>query len=94
MKVRLRLLVGREDGDRDVFVIGALNHEYLMQMPIEDGDRVVKAMKETWTGEPEAYEWREVDCLVPLVPLERAFEPQTVHAEIAPAQNTDSGRDK
>lgn len=81
-KVRLVLLVGREDGDRDVFVIGAFNHEYLMQMPIEDGERVIREMKEKWTGEPEAYEWREVECLVPYEPLEAAFTPTVVEAEV------------
>ena len=81
-RVRLTLIVGRED-EREVFVVGALNTEYLNQMPIEDGQEHIHRLKETWTGEPDAYEWREVDCLVDYEPLEAAFTRRTVIAEVS-----------
>ena len=57
----LLIIVGCEkDPNTTPFIIGGFNNEFMAQLPEEDAEKQIKALKETWTGEPNMYEWREV----------------------------------
>jgi len=64
---RLLVIVGSEkyqyEDDEylgEPFVIGAFNNEYMNQIDFEDGERIIRELKEKWTMDPDAYEWREI----------------------------------
>lgn len=57
---RLLLIVGREKDERGLpFIVGAFNEEYLNQLPVEDAEEKIAELKQTWTGDPDDYDWRE-----------------------------------
>lgn len=84
-KERLTLIVGREQLDEfspPAFIVGALNTEFLNQLPEEDAVDQIESIKRTWTVEPEAYHWREIECDVSLDKLEEAFRTPLIEAEL------------
>jgi hypothetical protein len=77
----LLLIVGREkhEDGAPAFVIGALNEEYLAQLPLEDCDAQIRRIQETWTGDPSSYEWRTARLGVDQEELDELFETPEVN---------------
>lgn len=81
----LLVIAGCEKDEEAIpFIIGAFNEEYINQIPIEDSDEMIASLKEKWTMEPSAYEWREIRVLVPADALDRAFDRVEVEGTILP----------
>jgi hypothetical protein len=64
------------------FIVGAFNEEYLNQLPIEDADAQILALKKTWTHDPAEYEWREIRVSIPTEALDRSFDRVAIEAEV------------
>lgn len=58
---KLLVLVAKE---RDLYgtahVLGAFNHDFMADLPLEDAEEQLELLKRTWTGQPEMYEFREI----------------------------------
>jgi len=79
----LLVIVGAERGENPApFIVGAFNEEYLNQLPLEDAEIQIARLKETWTGEAQAYYWREVLVRVPLLELVELFEIPEIDGEL------------
>jgi len=71
----LLIIVGREKDERAIpFVIGGFNNEYIAQLDFEEGEKYIKTLKETWTGEPDIYDWREVKIRLDIEVLQELFD--------------------
>lgn len=59
--IRLLVIVAKErDTAASAHVIGAFNDDFMTDLPLEDAEEQIERLKQTWTGEPGAYEFREV----------------------------------
>ena len=67
------------------FVVGAFNEEYLNQIPLEDAEAQILALKDKWTYDPAEYDWRELRVSIPTDALDRAFGPLEIEAEVEPS---------
>lgn len=92
---RVTLLVfagcSRED-DETPFMVGAFNEEYLNQLPLEDAEEQIARMKETWTFDPEQYDWREIRVSIPVDALDAAFDRVEVDGRVDPADAEESAK--
>lgn len=79
----LLLIVGCEQDDNaEPFVIGAFNNEYMNQLPMEDAEKQIETLKETWTGDAAAYIWREAVVIVPMDDLSQMFKIPVIDGEV------------
>ena len=79
----LLLIVGREADDQaEPFIVGAFNNEYMNQIPLEEGEKMINALKETWTGDRFAYEWREAVVIVPMDDLSEMFKVPVIEGKV------------
>jgi len=70
----LLIIVGCEKDERAIpFIIGGFNFEFMAQLPQEDTEKQIKTLKETWTGEPSMYDWREVKLRLDTEELKNLF---------------------
>lgn len=54
------MIVAKERDPRSVaYVLGAFNDDFMSDLPLEDFEKQIDELKRTWTGEPEAYDYRE-----------------------------------
>jgi hypothetical protein len=80
---KLLVIVGCDPHDDGTpFVIGAFNEEYLNQLPVEDAEEQILALKKTWTHNPREYDWREIRVGVPLDAIDRAFDRVEIVGEV------------
>lgn len=79
----LLVIVGcLKESDESPFIVGAFNEEYLNQLPSEDSEEQIQRLKDTWTMEASAYEWRELRVWVADVHIDALFDMPMVLGEI------------
>lgn len=71
-----------KDSDETPFIVGAFNEEYVNQLPLEDADEQILALREKWTMDSAAYDWRELRVWVANDHIDALFDTPTVIAEI------------
>lgn len=60
-RIRLLAIVAKErDTAASAHVLGAFNDDFMADLPLEDAEEQIERLKQTWTGEPSAYEFREI----------------------------------
>lgn len=81
-EVLLVLAMQEKDERASPLVIGAFNEELMYSLPQEDYDKQINKLKETWTMDPNDYDWRELRVAVPVDALKKLFQPTPLVAKI------------
>lgn len=59
--IRLLVIVAKEGHPSALaHVIGAFNDDFMADLPLEDAEAQIEHLKRTWTGDPQAYDFREI----------------------------------
>ena len=84
MMTRVILIVGLLDGEDKPLVAGCIDPELFDIIDYEEGERLIREVKEKWSSDPADYEWRIIPCDLPTAQLRAAFDTPVVEGKIVP----------